>query len=509
MRDQEAQQRRQQMSHQQAFHPTAREPQPVSIVGGSAGLPPAVELDENSRRIVEKRYGQEQFRSRREDLQRPPEQTHRQSQINVASAKQAIFGGSSSTSHRQNTPSQSPATSSLPIPVGLGNPPRPSSVPVVISAPVPPPQPKKKSNIMDMLNPEPAEPKQAKRYSDPRAGASTPDPRIAEPLIQQPPRAVSQQFVRPETPTGGIQTVSMAQQQQRQDPNPRVGLMREFNPSTHRASMDERILHQARSSVSQHPIEAPFLSSASRPSLISVPRERGPMSPPVPHSRTSSYSSSIHQPTQHPEPRPTISHPPTGSRLRDNPYANTPAPQHPPIPPYPPVQQHSHAFNPTQPRPAHQIADEPRRSLDADSSHPLYQRQPPRQIFDDALPPPPPQPPHHPRHSHSHIHADDHRRIIEHQDPQQYAQHLQRIQQDAEAQAQVEARDRGRLQVAQQQQQQQQRDSLLRRQEQEDSLRREHHALRERERERERELERARESREGRFAGFYNQDGRR
>ena len=472
--------RRSRLQQDQSTSQSSREPQIISLNEGNV---PHVEVDEQSRRIFEQRYGHEIPRGRQDEKFRPSDVVHRPTHTSsTSSMQQALAGNVGGTLHRIN-PSHSPRTPKMPVPpISRMEPPRPSSVPAATPAPPPQPaQPKKTSNIMSLLNSEPEEPKVSKRHSDPRAGASTPDPLIAARRFQPTSRAPSQQFARPETPsqlaTQQVQNLTldqqMKQQQQRQDPPGRSGPMRDMSQGIHRSSIDEILLHQARPSISQPSFETSYLpSSSSRPGLVPL-RDRGPVSPPAPHSRTSSYSSMNQQmpPSHHQEPRTSISQATADSRLRPSPYANLTPPQHQntqqQYPPsqqqqQPPLQQQqqqlSHTFNAPQQREIRQ--DEHRRSLD---SHEGFQRQQgPRPILLDHRAP-----------SHEDIQA---------MERQYLANHLANQQQEA---MQQEMRERRR------------------RQEQEQELLRRHHLD-------ERRREQAERERGARGIAFYPaQDGRR
>ena len=337
------------VQHDQPIPASGREPQNISMLESSV---PHLEFDERSRRILEQRYGQSTPHVRQDENFRPSDVAHHQSQGNLSRVQQTISSNISST-HGQVNPSPSSATSNMP-PTSLTriDSSRPNSVPAGPSMPPTQPlPPKKTSNIMSLLNSEPEEPKVSKRHSDARGGASTPDLPPPTRRYQPPSHVSSQQFARPATPsqlaTQQVQKLTLDQQmnaQPRQDQVTRNGSMRDVNQGMYRPSIDDRFLQQSRSS------EASYLpSSSSRPALVPL-RDRGQVSPPAPHSRTSSYSSigqHAHS-SHHQEHRTSIPQAPTDSRLRPSPYTNLTPPQHQSgQQQFPPSQQqHPSVFNP-------------------------------------------------------------------------------------------------------------------------------------------------------------------
>ena len=167
---------------------------------------------------------------------------------------------------------------------------RPSSVP---SAPPPVQQAPKRSNIMSILNDEPAEPQARKRVSDGRPAVPTPPPQSpAGQIYQQPP-----QYSRREPPTTEPQH-SLQQYHQRsshaqvippqQPPQPREG------PSNW-ATVAQRTSLERQPNFQQQRTESPrlqpsFGQQASRAPLQSMPRTHAPTPPPFGHSRASSFA---------------------------------------------------------------------------------------------------------------------------------------------------------------------------------------------------------------------------
>ncbi|KAG8526197.1 uncharacterized protein KY384_000190 [Bacidia gigantensis] len=363
---------------------------------------PRVETDEQSRRIIEQRQ---------ELLRRPQENIHRQNQSGGPSVMHQVIGRSVSHS-QQGKMTQSPALSNYPPPqISRIDLTRPSSVPAPQSGPPPQPAaPPKKSSIFSVLNSEPEEPKIPKRQSDVYGGTSTPEPssfsqkipagsqnphsqtshrsllnahyqqelrreeqrqslesfeppqrHLIRPQAPEGSRPQPQQFGRSETPSQlaahHIQSSSLGgsmHQQHRSDP---LLQSRDLNAMgrTSQLSSHERLSQQARSAVPHQPFEGPYMtssSSSSRPISLQAQRDRGPISPPAPHSRTSSYSS-LNQLTQHSHrvPPPEVRAPPTQhtapeQRLRPSPWANISPAQHQGSPEVQIVDRPRHFSNP-------------------------------------------------------------------------------------------------------------------------------------------------------------------
>ncbi|KAL8826597.1 MAG: hypothetical protein Q9191_003703 [Dirinaria sp. TL-2023a] len=204
---------------------------------------------------------------------------------------------------------------------------RPNSVP---AAP-PPPQPPKRSNIMSILNDEPAEPQTRKRVSDSRpsaAAAPTPPPQSpAGPIYQQQPTQPVMQYMRRDPSTG--EAPSQVQQHHQRSSLGQV--LSQHPPPQHQApyQAQHQAQHQAQQSREpstnwatvaqrnylerQQPYQQPQRAESprsqttypppatSRTPLQSMPRSHAPTPPPsFGHSRNSSFVGL----QSHPQPPP-------------------------------------------------------------------------------------------------------------------------------------------------------------------------------------------------------------
>lgn len=207
----------------------------------------------------------------------------------------------SSSARRPDTfgaPRQTPIQSSVKqrLPPSF-SPPQEASRPSSVAAPPPPPPPQapKRSNIMSILNEEPAEPQARKRVSDNCPAAPTPPPQ--SPAGQAYQQSV-QQFARREAPTiepqhplqHYHQRPSISQGMSQQQP----GQARE-GPSNW-ATVAQRTAIERQPNYQQQRAESPRLQPAyaqqgSRASLQSMPRNHAPTPPPFGPSRVSSFAS--------------------------------------------------------------------------------------------------------------------------------------------------------------------------------------------------------------------------
>ena len=226
---------------------------------------------------------------------------------------------------------------------------RPNSVP----APPPAQQPPKRSNIMSILNDEPAEPQARKRVSDSRPAAPTPPPQSpAGQTYHQP----VQPYVRREAPTTEPQhplqqyhqRASLGQIASQHPPQqPREGPSN-WATVAQRTSLERQPHYQQQRAESPR-LQPAFTQQASRASLPSIPRSHAPTPPPpFGHSRATSFASLQSQQTQQ-QPQPSAQATPV---LQPSPYAQI----HPQQPMHPhhhhQHSQHQHQLQqaPTQPQ---------------------------------------------------------------------------------------------------------------------------------------------------------------
>jgi len=246
---------------------------------------------------------------------------------------------------------QSPVKSRLPSNFSpLQDPVRPSSV----AAPPPAQQPPKRSNIMSILNDEPAEPQARKRVSDNRPAAPTPPPQSpAGQAYHQP----VQQYVLRETPTTEPQH-PLQQYHQRHS----IGQIVSQHPSqqpregpSNWASVAQRTSLERQPNYQQQRAESPrlqptYTQQASRAPLPSIPRSHAPTPPPpFGHSRASSFAS-LHSQQAQQQPQPSSQATPV---LQPSPYAQI----HPQQPMHP-HHQHQHSQHQHQ-HPTQQAATQP------------------------------------------------------------------------------------------------------------------------------------------------------
>ena len=244
-------------------------------------------------------------------------------------------------------PSRPPQTYSSPQEVL-----RPSSVPATQQAP-------KRSNIMNILNDEPAEPQRKKMLE--RPAAPTPPPQSPAGQMYHPMNQPSQQVSRREIPNGP----SHAPQQQshhlhRSAPGQVLSQQQGLGPSrdaptTNWAEVAQRnFAERPSASYQQQVVESPRMQSsysqqASRPPLQALQRTHAPTPPPptFAHSRASSYAS-MHSQQQQPQMIQQAQQPSQSSTqatpvLQPSPYAQIQPHQH-----IQPQHQHQHSQPPQQ-----------------------------------------------------------------------------------------------------------------------------------------------------------------
>ena len=258
--------------------------------------------------------------------QTPLQQLQQRQPLDTSSVMRRVGSGALSNVPNQLTPSQSPASASLPPMSPQGDMLRPSSVPVSVSAhPPPPPGPPKKSNIMNLLN-DATEPAPRKRLSDQRPAAPTPPPQQS---AYQPATQSIQQIQRRETPS---EPLMQMQQQQRpafpqqnhhqQQTTPAAELGRNWAAAAQqrpqRSWLEDRSA-QAQS-VPSPPPQPPLIPSSSRNSMHALQqRTHVPSPPPFSHSRTSSYTQHQQSQPHHHQQQPSG---PAEPNIRPSPYAS-------------------------------------------------------------------------------------------------------------------------------------------------------------------------------------------
>lgn len=224
---------------------------------------------------------------------------------------------------------------------------RPSSVPAAATQ-----QPPKKSNIMNLLNDEPAEPQSRKRISDARPAAPTPPPQSPAGQMYQQTIQPTQQFSRRELAN---ETSHVVQQQHMQRPSLGQILSQQPGPGQHRDALptnwaevaqrnfNERQQPNYQKQLAESPRMQPSFTQASRPPLQPLQRTHAPTPPPIfAHSRASSYAS-LHSQQQPPQTIQQTQQPSQSSAqatpvLQPSPYAQI----HPHIQPH---QQHPHSHS--------------------------------------------------------------------------------------------------------------------------------------------------------------------
>lgn len=245
---------------------------------------------------------------------------------------------------------------------------RPKSVP----APPPAQQAPKRSNIMSILNDEPAEPQARKRVSDSRPAAPTPPPQSpAGQTYHQP----VQPYVRREAPTTEPQH-PLQQYHQR----PSVGPITSQHPAqqsregpsnwatvAQRTTLDRQPKYQQQRAESPR-LQPAFTQQASRAPLPSLPRTHAPTPPPpFGHSRASSFAS-LHSQQVQQQPQPSAQATPV---LQPSPYALI----HPQQSLHPHRQaQHSQHQHQTQQAPAQPQQQQNRGSVPPGLFHHQYMR---------------------------------------------------------------------------------------------------------------------------------------
>lgn len=289
---------------------------------------------EQQEQIQKQQREQQQQRQQQQAMQPHPLQQLLQRQAPIDTSMRRLGSGAFGSTVNQFTPTQSPASASLPMPPMSppGEALRPSSVPVNASAQQPPPPaPPKKSSIMDILNND-SEPQPRKRLSDqqrPAAPTPPPPPPIFGPAGPQ----AQQQMSRRETPAESLAQLQQQQrptfvqqiQQQQQLREPiRNWAAAAQQVGQQRSWMEERPA-QAQSAISP-PAQSSYLPTSSRAAFQVLQRNHVPSPPPFAHpshSRASSYSSNV-QSTHHHQQQPQASVPstPAESNLRPSPYAS-------------------------------------------------------------------------------------------------------------------------------------------------------------------------------------------
>lgn len=245
---------------------------------------------------------------------------------------------------------------------------RPNSVP----APAPAQPPPKRSNIMSILNDEPAEPQARKRVSDSRPAAPTPPPQ--SPAGQNYHQPV-QPYVRREAPATEPQHL-LHQYHQR----PSIGQIVSQHPvqqsregPANWATMAQRTTLERQANYQQQRAESPrlqpvFTQQGSRAPLPSLPHTHAPTPPPpFGHSRASSFAS-LHSQQAQQQPQPSAQATPV---LQPSPYAQI----HPQQPLHPHHQhQHSQHQHQTQPAPTQPQQQQNRGSGPPSLFHHQYMR---------------------------------------------------------------------------------------------------------------------------------------
>ena len=356
--------------HQQHGQNRISNPLHTSLYGPSAGPPrlaPSqpieLEIDEKSRSIMQNRQQQQQQQAQKQQQQHAQQQVQqavpqpplqqiqqRQPQIDTSSPMRRIGSGPYGTVSTQFTPSHSPSSASLLVPPT--SPPaetlRPSSVPVTTSVQPPPREAPKKSNILSLLNNDPAEPQPRKKQSDRGPAAPTPPPATSAPVYQPTHQApMLQQLQKREVASEAVPQLQQqqrqsfnqqAQQPQQQGPQARE-LGRNWSTMVQRPWMEERGA-QSQSSISPQ-AQTGYLPTSSRPAFQALQRNHA-LSPSFSHSRNSSYTSlhsQQHQPAQshrqqqhQPQAQPQVQHlsipsTPAEPNIRPSPYASINPPQ--------------------------------------------------------------------------------------------------------------------------------------------------------------------------------------
>ena len=218
---------------------------------------------------------------------------------------------------------------------------RPSSVPA------PAQQPPKRSNIMNILNDEPAEPPPRKKIIDTQPSVPTPPPQ--SPAHHMYPQSIqsTQPYTRREMPA---EQSHASQQHHHHRPSlgPLISQQQpptRDNPSTNWAEVAQRKFSDRSTSYQPQVVEAPrvqpsFSQQASRTPLQVLQRSQAPTpSSTYAHSRTSSYAS-LHPQQQQPQSHQQAQPPPQTSTqatpvLQPSPYAQIHPHQH--MPPQHPV----------------------------------------------------------------------------------------------------------------------------------------------------------------------------
>ena len=217
---------------------------------------------------------------------------------------------------------------------------RPSSVP----APAAAQQPPKRSNIMNILNDEPAEPPPRKKISEAQPSVPTPPPQ--SPARHMYPQSIqsTQPYTRRDVPA---EQPHVPQQHHHHRPSSLGQLLsqqqpptREAAPSTNWAEVAQRKFSDRSTNYQPQGVETPrvqpsFSQPASRTPLQVSQRSQAPTpSSTYAHSRTSSYASLHPQPLQQAQPPPQTSTQATPV-LQPSPYAQIHPHQH--MPPQHPV----------------------------------------------------------------------------------------------------------------------------------------------------------------------------
>ena len=249
----------------------------------------------------------QQLQSQQQQQQQPPQpQSHvlrpesHHSENMPGMRRLESLGAARHTPLQSMTPSRPPQNYASPQEVL-----RPSSVPAIQQAP-------KRSNIMNILNDEPAEP-QRKKVLDTRPAAPTPPPQSPAGQMYHQINQPSQQVPRREIPNDSshapqqqphhLHRASLGQVLSQQQG---LGPSRDA-PTTNWAELAQRTFSEKPPpSYQQQVVESPRMQSsysqqASRPPLQALQRTHAPTPPPTfAHSRASSYAS-LH--SQQPQPQ--------------------------------------------------------------------------------------------------------------------------------------------------------------------------------------------------------------
>ena len=244
---------------------------------------------------------------------------------------------------------QSPVTTRLPL--AMSKPDentRPSSVPAPTPTQQPPrtaPPLAKRSNIMSILNDEPAEPQPRKRLSDSRTAAPTPPPQspaTLTPSYHQPPQPSYHREHSMDSNSHVLQhqhryslSQSANQQQQQQQQQQAQNQPQDWATAAQRLNPEKRPnYHPVINSPRNQPLY--LQQQSSRTAVQPLQRTHAPSPPPAQfaHSRTPSYASGLSQqhqqqaPSQHSQQQAPPSQSTAAPNLQPSPYASIRPDQH-------------------------------------------------------------------------------------------------------------------------------------------------------------------------------------